>query len=92
MGSCGGRQALCCRIVASYACLVPPPPLACPPRRCVALPATALQAPVEGLLPEEDAQVPGGYREAMSSKTPLGKAVSGACEELDTLGSLVGAA
>lgn len=43
----------------------------------------------EGLLPEEDAQIPGSYRDAMSSKTPLGKAVAGACDELDALGSLV---
>ena len=43
----------------------------------------------QGLLPEEDAQIPGGYRDAMSSNTPLGKAVRGVCEELDTLGGLV---
>ncbi len=43
----------------------------------------------EGLLPEEDVQIPGSYRDAMSSKTPLGKAVAGACDELDALGSLV---
>ncbi|PSC69426.1 hypothetical protein C2E20_7059 [Micractinium conductrix] len=42
----------------------------------------------QGLLPEEDAQIPGGYRDAMSSNTPLGKAVRGVCEELDTLGGL----
>ncbi|KAI7838438.1 hypothetical protein COHA_007701 [Chlorella ohadii] len=42
----------------------------------------------EGLLPEEDVQIPGSYRDAMSSKTPLGKAVAGACDELDALGSL----
>lgn len=47
------------------------------------------QPEAEGLLPEEDEQVPGGYRDAMTSNTPLGKAVKGACDELDTLGSLV---
>lgn len=43
----------------------------------------------EGLLPEEDVQIPGGYRDAMSSNTALGKAVKGVCDELDTLGGLV---
>ena len=33
-------------------------------------------------------QVPGGYRDAMSGNTPLGKAVRGACDELDALGAL----
>lgn len=60
-------------------------------------PATAPGSPLrstrpqdsEGLLPEEDAEIPGSYRDAMSTKTPLGKAVAGACDELDALGSLV---
>lgn len=43
----------------------------------------------EGLLPEEDKEIPGTYRDAMTTNTPLGKAVKGACDELDTLGELV---
>ncbi|KAL4442521.1 hypothetical protein ABPG77_005105 [Micractinium sp. CCAP 211/92] len=42
----------------------------------------------EGLLPEEDKEIPGTYRDAMTTNTPLGKAVKGACDELDTLGEL----
>lgn len=44
---------------------------------------------VEGLLPEEDPEIPGTYKDAMSSNTQLGKAVKEACDELDTLGTLV---
>lgn len=63
----------------------------------VAHPPTAPGSPLrstrlqdgEGLLPEEDAEIPGSYRDAMSTKTPLGKAVAGACDELNALGSLV---
>ena len=33
--------------------------------------------------------MPGTYRDAMTTNTPLGKAVKGACDELDALGSLV---
>ena len=42
-----------------------------------------------GLLPEEDVEISGSYRAALSSNTPLGQAVSGACDELDALGALV---
>lgn len=42
----------------------------------------------EGLTPEEDAEVPGGYAEAMSASTRLGKAIRSACDELDTLAAL----
>jgi hypothetical protein len=42
----------------------------------------------EGLAPEEDAEVPGGYTEAMSASTRLGKAIRSACDELDTLAAL----
>jgi hypothetical protein len=67
----------------------PPQPTAL---RALAAPLACLQDEGEGpvLLPEEDQQIPGGYRDAMSSNTPLGKAVKGACRELNTLGDLVG--
>jgi hypothetical protein len=42
----------------------------------------------EGLAPEEDAEVPGGYAEAMSASTRLGKAIRSACDELDALAAL----
>lgn len=73
----------------------------CRPAAC-SMPATApaLLAPTccptrsqqeesEGLLPEEDPEIPGTYRDAMTTNTQLGKAVKGACDELDTLGELV---
>ena len=44
-----------------------------------------------GLLPEEDVQVPGTFRDAMSAHTELGRAVRGACDELEQLQKLVGA-
>eukprot|EP01024_Parvocaulis_polyphysoides_P035208 TRINITY_DN3116_c1_g2_i1.p2 TRINITY_DN3116_c1_g2~~TRINITY_DN3116_c1_g2_i1.p2 ORF type:complete len:148 (+),score=18.70 TRINITY_DN3116_c1_g2_i1:67-510(+) len=43
---------------------------------------------IDYLLPEEDYTVPGGYEDSLSSNTPLGQAVRGACDELDTLGSI----
>eukprot|EP00884_Botryococcus_braunii_P000410 jgi/Botrbrau1/1036/Bobra.0076s0008.2 len=43
----------------------------------------------EGLLPEEDWTVPGGYNDSLSSNTPLGRAIDSACKELDTLGQMV---
>jgi hypothetical protein len=43
----------------------------------------------DGLLPEEDQQVPGGYQDSLSSNTELGRAVRGACSELETLEGLV---
>lgn len=46
----------------------------------------------EGLTPEEDYTVPGGYMDSMSSNTQLGRAVQAACEELEQLGKLVRAA
>jgi hypothetical protein len=60
--------------------------------RALAAPPARQQDEADGaaLLPEEDQQIPGGYRDAMSSNTPLGKAVKGACRELNTLGDLVG--
>jgi hypothetical protein len=33
-------------------------------------------------------QIPGTYRDAMTSNTPLGKAIKEACSELDTLAAL----
>lgn len=48
------------------------------------LPIPSLPLPPPSLL----LQVPGTYMDAMSGNTPLGKAIRGACEELDTLGSL----
>lgn len=42
----------------------------------------------EGLLPEEDWTVPGGYQDSLSSNTELGRAVQNACDELDNLSSL----
>lgn len=57
------------------------PPLCCAP--------TPAQEPEEGLLPEEDEEIAGTYKDALSTKTPLGKAVAGACDELEALGSLV---
>ncbi|KAI3425046.1 hypothetical protein D9Q98_008424 [Chlorella vulgaris] len=42
----------------------------------------------DGLLPEEDQQVPGGYQDSLSSNTELGRAVRGACSELETLEGL----
>lgn len=42
----------------------------------------------EGLLPEEDPEVPGTYFDAMNSQTKLGKAVRAAVEELEHLGDL----
>lgn len=45
-------------------------------------------AEFEGLLPEEDYEVPGTYMDAMSSQTKLGKAVKAAVEELEHLGNL----
>eukprot|EP00882_Tetradesmus_deserticola_P001876 GHRQ01002012.1.p1 GENE.GHRQ01002012.1~~GHRQ01002012.1.p1 ORF type:complete len:189 (+),score=72.75 GHRQ01002012.1:71-568(+) len=42
----------------------------------------------EGLLPEEDVEVPGTYFDAMNSQTKLGKAVRAAVEELEHLGEL----
>lgn len=42
----------------------------------------------EGLAPEEDAEVPGGYAEAMSASTRLGKAIRSACDELDALAAI----
>lgn len=46
---------------------------------------TALTAP---LFPVSLLQIPGNYRDAMTSNTPLGKAVKEACAELDTLAAL----
>ncbi|KAL4447784.1 hypothetical protein ABPG75_005003 [Micractinium tetrahymenae] len=51
-------------------------------------PPAASQGESEGLLPEEDVEIPGSYRDAMTSNTPLGRAVKGACDELDSLGEL----
>lgn len=34
-------------------------------------------------------QVPGGYKDSLSQNTPLGRAVSDACSELENIGSLV---
>lgn len=45
-------------------------------------------ASFEGLAPEEDAEVPGGYAEAMSASTRLGKAIRSACDELDALAAI----
>ncbi|KAL3162523.1 hypothetical protein ABBQ32_010179 [Trebouxia sp. C0010 RCD-2024] len=42
----------------------------------------------EGLLPEEDWTVPGGYQDSLSSNTELGRAVQSACDELDNLSAL----
>lgn len=42
----------------------------------------------DGLSPEEDDVVAGGYFEAMNGNTKLGKAVRSACDELEHLGSL----
>ena len=42
------------------------------------------------MTPEEDWEVPGTYQDAMKAGTKLGKAVAGACDELATLGTLVG--
>lgn len=42
----------------------------------------------EGLLPEEDIEIPGTYFDAMNSQTKLGKAVRAAVEELEHLGDL----
>lgn len=42
----------------------------------------------EGLLPEEDFTVPGGYQDSLSSNTPLGRAVREACDELDHLNKM----
>ncbi|CAG9466082.1 unnamed protein product [Pedinophyceae sp. YPF-701] len=42
----------------------------------------------EFLLPEEDEEIPGSYRDAMNPNKPLGRAVANACEELDHLGEL----
>jgi len=42
----------------------------------------------EGLLPEEDQEVPGTYWDALNGNTKLGKAVRAACEELEHLNEL----
>ncbi|KAG7668722.1 hypothetical protein Ndes2526B_g03652 [Nannochloris sp. 'desiccata'] len=42
----------------------------------------------EGLDPAEDAEIPGTYRDAMTSNTPLGKAIKEVCSELDNLAAL----
>eukprot|EP00879_Flechtneria_rotunda_P000881 GHRR01001008.1.p1 GENE.GHRR01001008.1~~GHRR01001008.1.p1 ORF type:complete len:139 (+),score=34.83 GHRR01001008.1:126-542(+) len=42
----------------------------------------------EGILPEDDYEVPGNYIDAMNSNTKLGKAVRAAIEELEHLGDL----
>ncbi|KAF6259273.1 hypothetical protein COO60DRAFT_1700912 [Scenedesmus sp. NREL 46B-D3] len=49
---------------------------------------TAQSSQFEGLLPEEDVEVPGTYFDAMNSQTKLGKAVRAAVEELEHLGDL----
>lgn len=61
-------------------------PLACCPYQALA----PLQEDFEGLLPEEDWVVPGGYNDSLSTNTQLGRAVHDACLELDALGKLVG--
>ena len=43
----------------------------------------------EGLLPEEDYEVPGTYFDALAGGTKLGKAVRAACDELNHLGGMV---
>jgi len=42
----------------------------------------------EGLTPEEDWTVPGGYQDSLSSNTELGRALQEACDELDNLSTL----
>jgi hypothetical protein len=62
------------------------------PGRQILIQASAIRIPCaqfEGLLPEEDAQVPGGYEEAVNGNTRLGKAVRAACTEIKHLNELV---
>ncbi|PNW82070.1 hypothetical protein CHLRE_06g272500v5 [Chlamydomonas reinhardtii] len=60
--------------------------------RCwAASPETPAGAPAEefqGLLPDEDAEVPGNYFDAMDPKTKLGKAVRAAVDELNHLNAM----
>ncbi|KAG2439404.1 hypothetical protein HXX76_004761 [Chlamydomonas incerta] len=42
----------------------------------------------QGLLPEEDVEVPGNYFDAMDPKTKLGKAVRAAVDELNHLNAM----
>lgn len=46
-------------------------------------------ADFEGLLPEEDVEVPGTYFDALNKNTKLGKAVAAAIDELEHLGGMV---
>lgn len=43
---------------------------------------------LSGLSEDEDFEIPGNFLEAMSSNTPLGKALREACKELDHLGGV----
>ncbi|GFH07163.1 predicted protein [Haematococcus lacustris] len=70
-------------------CTSPQSPQPAPPQASAAPPQTLDGEDVfEGLLPDEDTVVPGGYEEAMNSNTKLGKAVRAAVSELSHLNTL----
>ncbi|GBF92042.1 hypothetical protein Rsub_04389 [Raphidocelis subcapitata] len=74
-------------------CAAPPPRL----RRAAALPPGKAEEGAkggdsdeefEGLLPEEDVEVPGTYFDALNRNTRLGKAVAAAVDELEHLNKM----